>query len=45
MAKLDELEYAFVYQDETGWWVNLSGRLLGPFKTRARAIEEQIAYQ
>jgi hypothetical protein len=38
-------EYAYVYEDEKGWWANLSGRLLGPFKTKALALERELAYQ
>jgi hypothetical protein len=39
------VEYAYVYEDEKGWWANLSGRLLGPFKTKALALERELAYQ
>lgn len=39
-----EAEYSFVFEDIKGWWANISGKLLGPYKTRADALAGKMAY-
>lgn len=38
-------EYALVFEDDKGWWANLSGWLFGPFKTYAEADAAKTMYQ